>query len=210
MKVRVGVVDSGINAGHPHVGAVKGGVFLHADGASDDYTDRIGHGTAVAGAIREKAPDADIYAVRIFDQRLTAPIEALMRGLEWCLGNGLHIINVSVATANQRHRARLNDFVQRALLHGVHVVSAAAMLPGSLPGAIAVDADAECARDTCRFHNGVLWASPYPRAIPGVPRERNLNGVSFAIANVSGLLAKAMESLAPADAYRALRELPFR
>ena len=34
-----------------------------------------------------------------------------------------------------------------------------------------------------------LRASPYPRPIPGVPPERNVNGISFAVANASGCLA---------------------
>ena len=42
-----------------------------------------------------------------------------------------------------------------------------------LEGAIGVDADAECDRETCRFRNGIFLASPYPRPIPGVPREFN-------------------------------------
>ena len=201
MKVRVGIVDSGVNAGHPHVGGVNGGVFIHADGDNDDYTDCIGHGTAVTGAIREKAPGAELYAVRIFDRRLTATIETLMRGLEWCIPHGIHIINVSVGTANQEHRPRLEDFVRRASEREMFVVSAAGVLPGDLSGVIAVDADPGCARFECRFRNGVLWASPYPREIPGVPPERNLNGVSFAVANCTGLLARAMMSMAPTDAY---------
>ena len=32
-------------------------------------------------------------------------------------------------------------------------------------------------------------ASGYPRPIPGVPREKNLKGISFAVANVTGTLA---------------------
>ncbi|HMA22912.1 MAG TPA: hypothetical protein VKP00_02930, partial [Gemmatimonadaceae bacterium] len=42
-------------------------------------------------------------------------------------------------------------------------------------------------------------ASPYPRPIPGVPQERNLAGVSFAVANVTGFLARAIESGAVAQ-----------
>jgi hypothetical protein len=40
----------------------------------------------------------------------------------------------------------------------------------------------------------VFAASPYPRPIPGVPRERNLSGVSFAVANVTGFIARAVEA----------------
>jgi len=35
----------------------------------------------------------------------------------------------------------------------------------------------------------VVRASGYPRPIPGVPNSRNLNGISFAVANTTGVLA---------------------
>lgn len=149
---------------------------------------------------------AELYAVRIFDGRLTATIDTLMRGLEWCISHGIHIVNVSVGTANQEHRPRLEDFVRRASEREMFVVSAAGLLPGDLSGAIAVDADPACDRFVCRFRNGVFWASPYPREIPGVPPDRNLNGVSFAIANCTGLLARAMASMTAVDAYRQFRQ----
>ena len=71
--VRVAVIDSGVHADHPHVGGVAGGVAIDGVGhVSGDFVDRIGHGTAVTAAIREKAPAADCYAVRVFDTRLSA------------------------------------------------------------------------------------------------------------------------------------------
>jgi len=36
----------------------------------------------------------------------------------------------------------------------------------------------------------VYRASGWPRPIPGVPPLRNLNGISFAVANVTGILAR--------------------
>jgi len=202
MRVRVAILDSGINPDHPHVGRVMGGIFFHTKGESPDFVDRLGHGTAVAGVIREKTPAAELYAVRIFDSRLAANIETLMRGLDWCLVHGIHVVNLSVGTANEQHRPRFEDFLHRARSQEVFVVSAANMLPGMLEGAIGVDSDPECDRDTCKFRDGIFLASPYPRSIPGVPKEYNLHGISFAIANCSGLLARAMESYGPADAYR--------
>jgi len=202
MRVRVGIVDSGINPDHPHVGHVMGGVFFHAEGESPDFVDRIGHGTAVAGVIREKAPAAELYAVRIFDRQLATNIDNLMRGLDWCLGHGIQVVNLSIGMTKEQHRPRFEDFLRRAHLQGVFVVSAANMLPGILEGAIRVESDVECDRETCRFRDGIFLASPYPCAIPGVPRELNLHGISFAIANCTGLLVRVMESHAPADAYR--------
>jgi len=35
----------------------------------------------------------------------------------------------------------------------------------------------------------VTSASGYPRPIPGIPTRRNINGISFAVANTTGVLA---------------------
>jgi subtilisin family serine protease len=105
MSVRVGIVDSGINLDHPHVGQVMGGVFFHAEDERPDFADRIGHGTAVADVIREKAPTAELYAVRIFDRRLSSNIYTLTHGLDWCLDHGIHVVNLSIGTSNEQHRA---------------------------------------------------------------------------------------------------------
>ena len=58
-RVRVAVIDSGLNTAHPHIGTeeVEGICLLPGD--SDDYVDRLGHGTAVAAAIQERSPQAD-------------------------------------------------------------------------------------------------------------------------------------------------------
>ena len=51
-----------------------------------------------------------------------------------------------------------------------------------------------------------LLASGFPRPIPGVPPERNLSGISFAVANVTGFLALVCETDSrirmPADVLR--------
>src|SRR5260370_26007217 len=80
--VRVGIIDSGVNPAHPHVGGVAGGVFIRPTGESEDYLDHMGHGTAVTGAIREKAPDALLYAVKIFDRNLASSSDILLLALQ--------------------------------------------------------------------------------------------------------------------------------
>jgi hypothetical protein len=94
--------------------------------------------------------------------------------------------------------------VSYAAARGSIVVSArgwngAEWLPGSLAGVVGVVADAEMDRDEIEVTptgDGFPWysAAPYPRPIPGVPREKNLSGVSFAVANVTGFLARATEA----------------
>jgi hypothetical protein len=57
--------------------------------------------------------------------------------------------------------------------------------------------DWSVAREECRVtlragSPPVCHASGYPRPIPGVPAERNLKGLSFAVANATGTVAAAM------------------
>lgn len=66
--VRVAVVDSGIDATHPAVGAVAGGAVLEPDSDARDgvrlveeaHGDLYGHGTACAAIIRELAPNVEL------------------------------------------------------------------------------------------------------------------------------------------------------
>ena len=82
--VRIAVVDSGVHALHPHVGGVAGGVAIGSDGTeAAGYLDRLGHGTAVTAAIKEKAPEAELLAVKVFGDRLATSCGALVRAIEW-------------------------------------------------------------------------------------------------------------------------------
>jgi hypothetical protein len=185
LAMKIAIIDSGIHPGHPHVGEVAGTVEITPAGQGQDAIDRLGHGTAVAGAIREKVPDAELYAVKVFDRRLTANIGVILRALEWCRDHQMDLVNLSLGTENPAH----HDSFLRVLGDDLLVVSAANALPGSLPDVIGVAPDPECPRDAFRYHGGVFHASPYPRTIPGVPVDRNLHGTSFAVANMTGLVA---------------------
>ncbi|HEX5215286.1 MAG TPA: S8 family serine peptidase [Vicinamibacterales bacterium] len=206
--VRVAVIDSGVHASHPHVGGLVEGASVGPDGdvREGDAEDRLGHGTAVAAAIHEKAPGAAIVPVRVFDRELTATIDALVSAIRWAAGARAALINLSLGTLNPAHADRLRDAIAAASNQGAVVVAAAPdpdhpWLPGGLAGVFAVELDWACPRDRCE----VAWmadsasvrirASGFPRPIPGVPPERNLRGVSFAVANATGLLARAIEGV---------------
>ena len=208
-RVRVAVIDSGVHAAHPHVRGVAGGVAIDADGREhDDYVDRLGHGTAVTAAIKEKAPDADIFAVRVFDRTLSTHVATLVHAIDWAARSGMHVANLSLGTSKPEHEPILREAVARARDRGLIIVSArddggVRWLPGSLPDVVPVQLDWSCPRDEFRRVEidgcAVFRASGYPRPIPGVPNERNLQGVSFAVANMTGFVAQARTKHATLD-----------
>jgi subtilisin family serine protease len=203
--VRVAVIDSGVHAAHPHVGGIEQGIAIRSDGSlDDDFVDRLGHGTAVAAAIREKAPDAAIVAIKVFWHSLATDALSLVRGIDEACARGASVINLSLGTSNEAHRPALEAAVRRAAAHGAVVVAASEdagvrWLPGSLETVAGVKADWELDRTTYALAGEtgriVIATSPYPRDIPGVPRDRNLRGISFAVANATGFVARAVEAI---------------
>jgi hypothetical protein len=204
---KVAILDSGVHAGHPHVGEVVAGFNATGMGAESDWLDRIGHGTAVAGAIRSLAPDVELMAIKIFEGGLRTNLDIILRGVEWALAHDADLINLSLGTTNEAHAAKLSEWVARGSIW----VSAATAYPGMLDGVIGIELDATLERNQLRVAGPMRFAaSPYPREIPGVSREKNLQGISFAVANVTGLLAASwglLEEPGAASAARVLASL---
>jgi hypothetical protein len=95
---------------------------------------------------------------------------------------------------NPEHRSGFEEAVARCVAAGTVIVSAqeingVAALPGSLGDVVGV---VESEEYGTWKRNGKLICSapPYPRDIPGVPRERNLKGVSFSVGRVSARIAE--------------------
>lgn len=198
-RVTVAVVDSGVHVPHPHLPEVAGGIALLPDGReADDFTDRLGHGTATAAAIHEKAPEAELWAVKVFERELATNVSTLARSIDWATERGIRLVNLSLGTRNKLREPELAPAIERAVAAGTIIVSAhehedRLWYPGSMPGVVGVVADPDQPRDTVTVvdlpRGSALRASPYPRPIPGVPPERNMHGISFAVANATGLLA---------------------
>jgi subtilisin family serine protease len=201
--VRVAVIDSGVHVRHPHiVTQISGGVTLGMNGEVEVgvFVDRLGHGTAVMAAIQEKAPDAEYFAVKVFDRELRTTGACLVKAIDWCVERKIDVVNLSLGTTNMAHREMFTQAADRAASAGTLLVAAAnaggqPCLPGCLPNVIAVEEDLECPRDLYKVaENGVFRASGYPCPVPGVPPERNLNGISFAVANMCGFVAITREN----------------
>jgi hypothetical protein len=207
-RVRIGIIDSGVNVAHPHVGNIAGGVNIgpNAEGAS--YVDRLGHGTAVAALMHARAPQAELFAVKIFQNALATNLTTVLLAIAWCLDNEMDLINLSLGTTNREHKPAFETATERARATGTVIVSAFEMngvlaLPGRLPGVVGVLADPTKAPGEhgveTRDGKQIFTACPFPREISGVPRERNLHGVSFAVAHVTATLARVWNPAAVAN-----------
>jgi subtilisin family serine protease len=189
--IRIGIIDSGVNPSHPHVGeqSIAAGVRIGLyQNTPNDHLDYLGHGTAVAGAILSHCPDAHLYIAKVFDKTLNTRVEVIIRAIEWCVEQGVDAINLSLGTHNPAHRALFEPWAARTSL-----ITAAGSLPGGLPNVWTVHEDNSLARDAWKRGNDpfLVYASGRPRPIPGRDESDNLGGVSFAVANFTGLAAQA-------------------
>jgi len=213
-ELKVAVIDSGVNPRHPHITSVAGGAcFTDSTIQEGEYLDKLGHGTAVMAAIQEKAPKAAYYAAKVFHSSLATSAATLVRAIDWCIDHNMDVINLSLGTVNPAHRELFTRAAARALEAGCLLVAARESqgqlcYPGCLDTVFSVGMDADCDRDTftSRMLDGTLvfYASGFPRSVPGVPPERNLKGISFAVANMSSLIIRAAQSavLGPRSSQR--------
>jgi subtilisin family serine protease len=75
-------------------------IYVDGDGKiceDNDFHDPVGHGTAVAGVLRQALPEARFFAVRVFEDGLTTYPSLVARGILRAAEAGCDVINLSLA-----------------------------------------------------------------------------------------------------------------
>ncbi len=206
MSIDIAIIDSGINPWHSHVGGVSGGICLRLQDSgevveNEDFRDELGHGTAIAGIIRESTPRAGLYAVKIFHQTLESPAALLLAALQWAMRKRVKIIHLSLGTEKQAYREDLKQLCQDAYEKNIVLVAAARTLedyvmPAIFAEVIGVFWNHDCEKGSLIYypdHAVEFGTFGRPRAIPGMPQELNFAGSSFAAAHVTGMAADILE-----------------
>jgi subtilisin family serine protease len=129
--VRVCLLDSGVDAGHPLVGDVQRSVVVDVDddGAAtvveDDRGDVSGHGTACASIIRSLAPDCELTSVRVLTDKLQGGGAQLIEGLRWAIQERHQVVNLSLSTTRRAFAVALHDLADEAYFHRAVLIASA-------------------------------------------------------------------------------------
>ncbi|NLI13368.1 MAG: S8 family peptidase [Peptococcaceae bacterium] len=128
-RVKVAVIDTGIDTGHPDL-KIYGGI--NTINKEKSYKDDNGHGTHVAGIIAALnnrvgvigvAHDAMLYAVKVLGADGSGNLSDIIEGLEWCINNNIQVVNMSLGTDEAE------DLFHEAIKHvynaGIFIVAAA-------------------------------------------------------------------------------------
>jgi subtilisin len=133
--VRVGILDSGVEANHPAVGPIQGAVAVlrGVDGEitiePDEEGDLCGHGTACAGIVRALAPDCDLFSVRVLGAGYTGSGTILVAGLRYAIESGFDVVNMSLSTTKRELAASLHELADLAYFRKTMIVASAHNLP---------------------------------------------------------------------------------
>jgi subtilisin family serine protease len=132
--VRVCILDSGVEAGHPQVGSVDGAVHVTVEGeettvAEDEVGDECGHGTACAGIVRSFAPECELWSVRVLGGGYTGSGAALLAGLRWAVEQGFDVVNMSLSTTKRQFASVLHELADRAYFKRTTLVASAHNMP---------------------------------------------------------------------------------
>jgi subtilisin family serine protease len=129
--VRVCVVDSGVEDGHPMVGPLHGStaVVVAEDGTPSvepvPAGDTCGHGTACASIIRRLAPDCELHSVRVLGPRYSSSGAAFVAGLRWAVEQGFDVVSLSLSTTRRTFAGALREIADEAYFRRTLLVASA-------------------------------------------------------------------------------------
>ncbi|MHA6482067.1 S8 family peptidase [Paenibacillus sp. strain BS8-2] len=206
-RVKVGVIDTGVDFNHPDLKhSLLRGINLLSR-SKMPYDDN-GHGTHIAGTIAASnsmhgmigvAPRALIAPVKAFDHNGSAFVSDIILGIEWCVRNGMDVINMSFGMKN-RSKALLGA-VTNAYNSGVIIVASSGNdgklryvdYPARYPQTISVGATNKF-RKVAPFSNrgaSIDIYAPGEKIISAWLRGNynEMSGTSMATSHVSGAIA---------------------
>jgi thermitase len=130
--VKVAVIDTGVDLDHPALVEALAPANEWWDFVDNDREPQevgvfgeggYGHGTNVAGIIRQVAPRATILPIRVLGSDGLGNVSDLAAAIDWAVAMGADVINLSLGA--NKHSSTVDKALKRAAQEGVFVISSA-------------------------------------------------------------------------------------
>ncbi len=224
--IKVAVLDSGIEAGHPALNGLQlADDLIFSEGAGQTAVsagnghDVFGHGTAIAGIIHCLAPEAGIGSFQVLGQTLRSRSRIIREAARLAIERGYHILNCSFGCNRDDHVLIYKDWIDEAYLHGRHIVAACnnqdftrREWPGHFPTVITVNFARCQSNDEFQYRRGQLVefeANGQDIEVAWLNgTTKKVTGSSFAAPHITGLLARMISGLPELTSLQAKALLP--
>lgn len=204
--IKVGIIDTGIDARHPDLKDNVGGGINTIDSTSP-FVDGNGHGTHVAGTVAALnnqigvvgvSPQARLYALKAFDDDGSATLTDIAQAIDWAIDNNIRILNMSFGSRDTSKV--LHHAIKAAFNKGVIMIASAGNSSETLDyparhaevlaiGAIdkrgKVPSFSNYGKTLNYVAPGVDILSTWPKS----PHYTTLSGTSMATPHITGIVA---------------------
>jgi Subtilase family. len=124
----IAVIDDGVNEKFYNIGKLKYDIEIMPNLR---VVDRVGydsclpsHGTTCAAIIKKYLPNASLCSVKVLGDNFRGLKGQLAKALEWCTGNGIRLVNISLGSTDFRDYDLLKSVVNNAYKKGLVIVAA--------------------------------------------------------------------------------------
>ena len=212
--VKVGILDHSF--GLDHLGDLyAGGENFQTGGWGAAYRTEAHHGSWMARALKEVAPDVEVYALGTYDGDEASRVRAMVEALEWAVAHDLDAVTYSAGAFSPEGRKVLDPAVDRAVASGVAVVFIHYPHPLNLfPSGIGPrSGDDEREPDLNIFHYdySIVFTEPYAAVMRGDDASGyrpflSLSSTAPVTAGILALMKSLDPTLTPGDCKRILQE----
>jgi subtilisin family serine protease len=194
--INVCIVDTGVDDQHQELNGGKVIArtnFVATTGAENRVDDPNGHGSHVASTVAARgvvisgvAPRASILSARVLNTAGSGSETAIVNGINWCVQNGAHVINMSLGGTRYRP---FSSFTNSFVLYGTAVNNARAA------GALVI---------VSAGNSNLLMPNPVQSQVPSeVPGVINV-GATGPISKSTDPFPPAWDALDPTQVWRSV------